>query len=74
MAGWKASSRESAPTVATIGGFGGFLTGAAMGFSFSVNRFRVTSLQLKMPYDSFSFWTPTDNLPKLQELMNGYES
>merc|ERR1719373_1076014 len=47
MAGWGVSSRANAPTVATVGGFGGFITGAVAGFSFSVNRFRVVTLKLK---------------------------
>eukprot|EP00483_Globobulimina_turgida_P007745 UN07760 len=67
FAGWAISGGS---TGATIGGFGGFLTGFAGGFTFSLNRFRVASLQLKLPYDSYTFWTPTDNIPNLNKLIN----
>eukprot|EP01084_Bolivina_argentea_P172711 299150_1 len=53
FAGWVLSGGS---TGATIGGFGGFLTGFAGGFTFSLNRFRVASLQIKLPYDKYVFW------------------
>eukprot|EP00484_Ammonia_sp_Unknown_P001239 CAMPEP_0197024250 /NCGR_PEP_ID=MMETSP1384-20130603/4847_1 /TAXON_ID=29189 /ORGANISM="Ammonia sp." /LENGTH=156 /DNA_ID=CAMNT_0042452605 /DNA_START=88 /DNA_END=558 /DNA_ORIENTATION=- len=65
--GWAVSGGS---TGATIGGFGGFLTGFAAGFTFSMKKFRVATLQLKLPYDTYTFWTPTDNMKTLQDLVN----
>ena len=65
FAGWAISGGS---TGATIGGFGGFVTGFIGGFTFSLNRFRVASLDLKLPSDRYTLWTATDNLEKLGDL------
>eukprot|EP00485_Elphidium_margaritaceum_P021842 CAMPEP_0202713810 /NCGR_PEP_ID=MMETSP1385-20130828/59774_1 /ASSEMBLY_ACC=CAM_ASM_000861 /TAXON_ID=933848 /ORGANISM="Elphidium margaritaceum" /LENGTH=156 /DNA_ID=CAMNT_0049374309 /DNA_START=78 /DNA_END=548 /DNA_ORIENTATION=+ len=66
LVGWGISGGS---TGATIGGFGGFLAGFAAGFTFSMNRYRVACLQLKLPAESYTLWTPTDNIQRIQNLL-----
>jgi len=63
------STISGTQTGGPIGGFVGLLTGFAGGFAISLNKFRIGTLQLKMPSESYTMWINPNNIPTLQNIL-----